>query len=381
MNQSDTDYDDFDRGYAQTDVDNHVLYFYPTDVHEFFAHPMEKIFKKTFPNWEIVKFDSYKGDNWKPMGAVKEAIIDGIDEYIDLARMSIRFDPPGGTFEKSDSLERLELLKKEIAQRLAGRYIVAKITRLGNSLLVKGTYEKYVVTPPENLRPGIRSNNFVVVPWTAKRSPAKRVVEGVEDTTRFGTYLWIYYPTYGLTIRKGHYAMHTTRFHDIINKRRMTGGFAPHFDSYDRGYLKLDPKTKSMYVMPTDVREHFTYDVKEAFEKEFPNWHIETFDKQRYDFKPGTKLLDAVKEGIRLAAKTIGYNYFNRKSEERGAALYVLVRKINYTLERRYIVADVETRDDVVYAVGSFERYKIELPLSLRPRLTVKDFKISVVSN
>jgi hypothetical protein len=228
--------------------------------------------------------------------------------------------------------------------------------------LVKGTYEKYVVTPPENLRPGIRSNNFVVVPWTAKRSPAKRVVEGVEDTTRFGTYLWIYYPTYGLTIRKGHYAMHTTRFHDIINKRRMTGGFAPHFDSYDRGYLKLDPKTKSMYVMPTDVREHFTYDVKEAF-------------------KPGTKLLDAVKEGIRLAAKTIGYNYFNRKSEERGAALYVLVRKINYTLERRYIVADVETRDDVVYAVGSFERYKIELPLSLRPRLTVKDFKISVVSN
>jgi len=200
-----------------------------------------------------------------------------------------------------------------------------------------------------------------------------------EESKKFTTFLWIYHRDTGLVVRRGRYAMHSTIFYDMIRDWRMR------FDDFDRGYIKLDPKTKTMYVMPTDPREYFVYDVKKVFEKEFPKWHIELFEKCKYAFNPGNRLRDSVKEAIKETIYLIQYKLRFYTPEDIPDIKIQVLNRFKETIEResyrKNMIVNTEIKDEIVYVKSSYEGYKIELPKVLSNKNTIKDFKVTSVAN
>ena len=362
-------YDKFDRGYLKTFPQIKTLYFMPTNAREHYDFPMDIIFQKNFPHWNTLHLGHFDL-KFKPNLPVRDTMLDSFESMLEKIRYSK---------ERRLLSDYAKTLQTIIKINLNRKYIVAKVILKGNVLKILSSKEKYVITLPEYINSWSDIDEFAFQPIVTKeKSVNNSVSESVETTTRFGTYLWIYTPRYGISIKKGHYAQHAEKFEKLINDRRKKDFNRLSYDFYERGYLKVDPTHKVMYIMPTDSRGYMPENMKEIFKKEFPNWQIEQFDTQKINYRPGLKIkgviLDTIKARCNSIKKEYVYFGFALSPKRQVASLSLILKEM---LASRYIAATVKIKGNNVQVIGSIEKYNIEVPTVFTEKITPKDFKVT----
>lgn len=199
-------------------------------------------------------------------------------------------------------------------------------------------------------------------------------VKGLTDKSG-GTFLWCYHPGVGLYIRRGRYAEHNTKLGDILNGDYVVTGRTLNYDTWDRGYLKLDPVYHNMYIMPTDPREYFSYNPKKKFKKEFPNWNIIEFDRCRFDFdlRAGRRSLSStIKVGINnYLQHTVRNNWRPNKG------LPTLKCYIAAAFSYKYQVVASRIIGQSLVVSNQIQKERVTPPAKIDKNTRIKDFTIT----
>jgi hypothetical protein len=215
------------------------------------------------------------------------------------------------------------------------------------------------------------NNGVDILPQFAtqpKTADLRQEIVGITPKSS-GQYVWVYHPEVGLYIRKGGYASHDRIFGDLLN----THYDETPYDEWDRGYAELDPAQHTMYIMPTDAKGCYDWDIEKAFKKRFSRWKIVKLDEYERNFK--RPLLPLILEGIREFVYRELRAANNVKN--RSAAVNTLRAYIEEALEYVYASANTKSKGSTVLISGSFETFQVTLPKALSPETKVRDFIIT----
>ena len=361
-------YDEIDRGYFKTFPQNKTIYFMPTGVRPDLSFDDKKVFDKQFPQWNILELSTCQ-IGFKPTLIVRDIIEEETDKLIYKLTRGYAVVPMS---------EYARKLQDKIKITLRKNYIVNKVILKDNVLRILTSKEKYRLTLVPEIRYYTCFKNFgfrVIV------NKERKLKESVETIKKLGTFLWIYHPDFGLTIKRGGYAQHARLFDRFIADRRKKDYTAPRYDNYIRGYLKVDPAHRTMYIMPTDARRGIPENMKDVFKKDFPKWKIEQFGEMRIDYKPGTliksTILDAIKDTV--ASYKANMDWYTPCIEAISARVYEYIRE---KLRRRYQVANVKKYKNLsIKVIGSREQYVVKVPNNINSKTTVKNFEVIPLAN
>jgi len=157
-------YDDFDRGYIKTFPQIKALYFMPTDPRERYDFDMNSIFKREFPNWNIIKMNGCNL-NIEPSMVVRDAIKDAIRSLLN----SFSNDTPNMI-----GVDIGKTLQPLIKKELSSQYIVSKvILRSAKELRVSSSKEKYLVMLPPSVDYWTDNIDFKIQPVVTKERAVK----------------------------------------------------------------------------------------------------------------------------------------------------------------------------------------------------------------